>query len=230
VAVSEREISRELQIAVPEAGTVSGLLLRPEGARWVVCLAHGAGAGMRHGFLEALAAKLAAVKMATLRYQFPYMEARRARPDPPNIATRTVVAAAQTAAAVAPGLAVLAGGKSFGGRMTSTAAADGLLPDVLGLVFFGFPLHPPNKPGTSRAAHLYRVEQPMLFLQGTRDDLADLQLLGPIAAELGSRATLHVINGADHSFHGLKKSGKRDEDFLNELADSTARWAETLTS
>ena len=210
---------------MPNAGEVSALLVRPANARWMMALAHGAGAGMRHPFLAALAEELTAVDMATLRYQFPYMEGKKGRPDSPEVAAATVAAAVKAAQKAAGGLPVLAGGKSFGGRMSSTAAAEGLLPDARGLVFFGFPLHPPKRPGTKRAEHLRKVNIPMLFLQGTRDELADLGLLRPIVEELGTRATLHVIESADHSFHVLKKSGKTDAGVLKELAETTANWA-----
>jgi uncharacterized protein len=220
--------ARELRFAVPDAGEVSALLVQPEDAQWVMALAHGAGAGMRHKFMEALAQDLARVKITTLRYQFPYMEGRRGRTDSPNVATATVAAAVKSAKEVAPELPLLAGGKSFGGRMTSTAAAEGLLPEVRGIVFFGFPLHPPRQPSTKRAAHLYDVKQPMLFLQGTRDELADLGLLRPICEELGKRAALHIVDGADHSFHMLKKAGKTDSEVLTELARTTAEWTKTL--
>jgi len=180
---------------------------------------------MRHPFMGALAMELAAVGVATLRYQFPYMEEKKGKPDSPEVAAATVAAAVQAARVAFSGLPVLAGGKSFGGRMTSTAAAEGKLPQVAGLIFFGFPLHPPKRPGTKRAEHLWKVKQPMLFLQGTRDDLADLGLLRPICKELGERATLHVMDGADHSFHVLKKSGNTDAEVLRELAETTAEWA-----
>jgi hypothetical protein len=202
--------------------------MRPAEARWLLLLAHGAGAGITHPFLEKLARELASVGVATFRYQFPYMEQRRRVPDSPTVATATVASAALAAAEVAAGLPLLAGGKSFGGRMTSTAAAQGALPDVRGLVFFGFPLHPPNRPGTKRAEHLAKVPMPMLFLQGTRDTLADLKLLRPICAGLGARATLHVIESGDHSFHVLKSSGKTDAEVLREIATTTATWAEKL--
>jgi len=220
--------SEEIRIRVEGQGDVSALLLRPLRARWGLLLAHGAGAGMRHPFLEKLAQEFAAVNIATLRYQFSYMEQRRRAPDSPAIATATVAAAMRTASEVAPGLPLLAGGKSFGGRMTSHAAAQGLLSNVRGLVFFGFPLHPPNKPGTKRADHLPKVPMPMLFLQGTRDTLADLTLLRPICAKLGPRATLHIIESADHSFHVLKSSGRDDDAVLRHLAETTASWADRL--
>ena len=207
---------------------VSALLSMPAKARRLLVLAHGAGAGMHHPFMEMLAGELASVGVATFRYQFPYMEERRRIPDSPAVLTATVVAAVRAAAEAAPGLPLLAGGKSMGGRMTSQAAAEHPLDGVRGLVFFGFPLHPPNRPGTKRADHLARVTMPMLFLQGTRDAFADLKLLRPLCAKLGSRATLHIIETADHSFHGLKRSGKSDAEVLRELAETAASWAEGI--
>jgi predicted alpha/beta-hydrolase family hydrolase len=217
-----------LRFAVEGAGEVSAILMRPADARWLLVLAHGAGAGMTHPFLEKLARELASVGVATFRYQFPYMEQRRRVPDAPSVATATVASAVRAAAKAAEGLPLLAGGKSFGARMSSQAASLGLVDGVKGLVFFGFPLHPPNKPGIKRAEHLAKVRIPMLFLQGTRDTLADLTLLRPICADLGPLATLHVIETADHSFHVLKSSGKSDSDVLRGLAQSTASWAENL--
>ena len=216
----------ELRFQVEGGAEVSALLNRPTGARRILVLAHGAGAGMNHPFMEDLSSRLANVGIATLRYQFPYMEARRRVPDPPPVLTATVAAAVRTASETAAGLPLLAGGKSMGGRMTSQAAAEGLFEGVAGLVFFGFPLHPPNRPGTKRADHLAKVTLPMLFLQGTRDAFAGLELLRPILAKLGSRATLHVIDGADHSFHVPKKSGKTDADILAELAETTSSWSD----
>jgi predicted alpha/beta-hydrolase family hydrolase len=218
--------NREMRIAVEGAGEVSAVLTRPADARWMLVLAHGAGAGMRHAFMEALAEELVSVGVATLRYQFPYMEEGRGVPDRPKVLTATVAAAVRAAKEVAPGLPLLAGGKSMGGRMSSQAAADGFLNEVRGLVFFGFPLHPPKRPGTKRAEHLSKVAMPMLFLQGTRDALADLRLLRPICKELGARATLQVVETADHSFHVLKKSGRNDQEVLRELAAATVAWAE----
>src|SRR6266849_1729742 len=213
------------QFGVEGGGEVSALLLRPAKARRLLVLAHGAGAGMSHPFMEKLVGELAGVGVATLRYQFPYMEARRRVPDAPAVLTATVVAAVRAAAEAAPGLPLLAGGKSMGGRMTSQAAVQHGLDGVRGLVFFGFPLHPPKQPGTKRAEHLAKVTVPMLFLQGTRDELADLKLLRAVCAKLGSRATLHVIETADHSFHVLKKSGRSDAEVLRELAETTVSWA-----
>jgi len=220
--------SERLRFSVEGAGEVSAILMRPADARWLLVLAHGAGAGMTHPFMEKLARELATVGVATFRYQFPYMEQRRRVPDSPSVATATVAGAVRAAATAGAGLPLLAGGKSFGGRMSSLAASLGLLDGVKGLVFFGFPLHPPNRPGTKRADHLAKVRMAMLFLQGTRDALADLNLLRPICTDLGSLATLHVIESADHSFHVLKSSGKNDADVLRELARTTASWAENL--
>ncbi len=217
-----------LRFGVAGAGEVSAILVRPAEARWLLVLAHGAGAGMTHPFLEKLAGELAEAGVASFRYQFPYMEERRRTPDSPAVAAATVAAAVRAGAEAAPGLPLLAGGKSFGGRMSSQAASQQLLEGVRGLVFFGFPLHPPNKPGSKRAEHLANVRVPMLFLQGTRDTLADLKLLRPICSELGKLATLHVIETADHSFHVLKSSGKSDADVLRELAQTTASWAAHL--
>jgi len=219
---------KRLQFAVKGAGEVSALLVLPAEAQVMLALAHGAGAGIAHPFLASLAAELAAVGVATLRYQFPYMEQRRRVPDSPAVLTATVRAAVRKAAEAAPRLPLIAGGKSMGGRMTSQAAAQQPLEGVRGLVFFGFPLHPPNKPGTKRAEHLKKVTVPMLFLQGTRDTLADLTLLKPICEELGARATLHIIDTGDHSFHMLKKSGKTDADALRELAQTTASWQTSM--
>ena len=218
----------DIRFAVQGAGEVPGILVQPASARFVLVLAHGAGAGMTHPFMGRLAEELANVGIATFRYQFPYMQQRRRVPDSPETLAATVAAAVRAASEAAPALPLLAGGKSMGGRMSSQAAAQGLLGGVRGLVFFGFPLHPPKRPSTKRADHLAKVEVPMLFLQGTRDDLADLTLLRPITDKLGSRATLHILDGADHSFHVLKKSGKTDAGVLQELAQSTAKWADKL--
>jgi predicted alpha/beta-hydrolase family hydrolase len=222
---------RQLKLAVPDIGDVSALWLRPATARWVLVLAHGAGAGMAHPFLAKLAVELAGVEIATFRYQFPYMEQRRRVPDAPPVLTSAVRAAVRTAGETAPDLPILAGGKSMGGRMTSQAAAEHPpeLERVQGLVFFGFPLHPPGRPGTKRAEHLAQVKKPMLFLQGTRDQFADLNLLRPMLANLGATATLHEIQTADHSFHVLKSAGKTDAEVLRQLAQSVRVWAETLS-
>ena len=215
---------QELRFEVPKAGQVSALWLRPERARAALALAHGAGAGMRHAFMASVAERLAARGIATLRYQFPYMERGMRRPDPPSLAVACVRAAALLTQKEAGDLPLFAGGKSFGGRMTSTAAAQSPLPGVRGLVFLGFPLHASGRPGSERAAHLRDVDLPMLFLQGTRDPLADLALVRPLCESLGARARLHVVDGGDHSFHVLKSSGRSDDAVQDELADATAGW------
>ncbi|MGH6895241.1 MAG: alpha/beta hydrolase family protein [Geminicoccaceae bacterium] len=212
-------------VATPAKGEVSTLLLRPDEARFLLAFAHGAGAGMRHPFMEAMSGHLAAVGIATFRYQFPYMEAGSRRPDARATLLATVRAAVDAARAAAPDLPLLAGGKSMGGRMTSQAAAEAPLAGVRGLVFFGFPLHPAGRPSTERAEHLERVDLPMLFLQGERDKLAELDLLRPVCARLGGRATLHVIPGADHGFHMPKSSGRSDGEVQDELARTVAIWA-----
>jgi predicted alpha/beta-hydrolase family hydrolase len=186
--------------------------------------AHGAGAGMRHTFMEQMTNRLAARGVATLRYQFPYTEARRSRPDARAVLVETVRAAVREAAVAWPDMPLFAGGKSMGGRMTSHAAAEGVVPEVRGIVFLGFPLHPAGRRDSERADHLALVRVPMLFLQGTRDDLADLELLRPVCNRLRALATLHVIEGADHGFHVLRRSGRSDDEVLDELADTMARW------
>ncbi|MCH7665710.1 MAG: alpha/beta hydrolase [Acidobacteria bacterium] len=204
---------------------VSGLLLRPADANSLLVLGHGAGAGMNHPFLVALARRLADFGMATLRYQFPYMEEGKRRPDYGAILQATVRSAVAVAYDLAGGLPLLAGGKSMGGRMTSLAAARESLSEVLGLVFVGFPLHPAGRPGTERAEHLKDVGRPMLFLQGTRDRLAGLDLLKPVIRELGRNAHLHPVEGGDHSFNMLESSGRSRDDALDELATATTSWA-----
>jgi hypothetical protein len=206
---------KSLTISVGDE-TVSGLLLRPHGARALYVFAHGAGAGMTHKAMESCARRLAERGVATLRYQFPYMEQGSKRPDRPSVAHATVRAAAAEAARQAPDLPLFAGGRSFGGRMTSQAQAFEPLPDVRGLPFLGFPLHPAGKPGTERADHLPKVEIPMLFVSGSRDALAELDLLEPVVKGLGERATLHVVEGADHSFRVAAKEA--------EALDAMAKW------
>lgn len=218
----------EHTIEVGGAGEVSALYARPRGARWLYVMAHGAGAGMRHPFLSSMADRLARRKIATLRYQFPFMEAGKKRTDAPALAIATVRAAVEAASTLAPRLPVIAGGKSFGGRMTSQAQADDRLPGVRGLAFLGFPLHPPGRPGTSRAAHLASVAVPMLFLQGTRDTLADLVHMHEVVGGLGERATMHVVEGGDHSFKTPKSAGRSEGDIFDELADALAAWAERI--
>jgi len=218
-----------LEIEVGErVGRVSALLLRPPEPWAGYVLAHGAGAGMTHPFMESVARALMARGMATLRYQFPYTEAGGRRPDPPGVLRATVRAAVARAGELLPSLKLFAGGKSLGGRMTSHAAAERQLDEVGGLIFLGFPLHPPKRPAIERAEHLERVGQPMLFLQGTRDDLADLTLVREVCGGLGDRVTLHVVEGADHSFGVLKRSGRTGSEVLDELADTIAGWCRTI--
>ncbi len=215
----------ELRIPVSEKiGEVSALVDRPAEPDALLVLGHGAGAGMRHRFLEALVERLGARRIAVFRYQFPYMERGRRRPDRQSTLLSTVRAAVAAAAERTGGLPLFAGGKSMGGRMTSLAAAEQPLAGVRGLIFFGFPLHAPGRDTGERADHLAEVSVPMMFLQGTRDRLARLDLLEPVCHRLGRRATLHVVEGGDHSFHVLKRSGRTDEDALDELAEGAAAW------
>ncbi|WP_431015903.1 alpha/beta hydrolase family protein [Bradyrhizobium pachyrhizi] len=217
--------AQPLSITVSDDSTVSALLLRPAQARSAFVFAHGAGAGMTHPSMAAIAEGLAERGIATLRYQFPYMEKGSKRPDPPAVAQATVRAAVAEAARYCGELPLFAGGKSFGGRMTSHAQAKAPLAGVRGLVFLGFPLHPAGKPSSERAKHLAEVKVPMLFLQGTRDALAELDLLEPVVKGLGHRATLHLVQEADHSFHVLKRSGRNDREVMTELLDAFAGWA-----
>jgi predicted alpha/beta-hydrolase family hydrolase len=207
---------------------MADLFVCPPDAWLLYVLAHGAGAGMRHRFLETIVDALAAKGVATFRYQFPYMDAGGGRPDPPAILETSVREAVARAADAAPELPLIAGGKSLGGRMTSGAAAASPLPGVKGLVFLGFPLHPPGQPGIKRADHLDRVNLPMLFLQGTRDTFARPDLLLPVIERLGPRATLHSIEGGDHSFAVLKRSGRSADQVMVELVDTIVDWARTL--
>lgn len=206
-------------------GSVSALLQRPFDASALLVLGHGAGAGMRHVFMEEMAGLLGERGVATLRYQFPYMEAGRRYPNPQRILTATVRRAVEAAHAAAPDLPLFAGGKSMGGRMTSLAAADAPLAGVRGIAFLGFPLHGIGKPpGIERSEHLQQVELPLLFVQGTRDRLANLDFLCPVVEGLGGRATLHVVEGGDHSFKVLKRSGRTHEEVMAEVADTVAAW------
>jgi predicted alpha/beta-hydrolase family hydrolase len=202
-----------------------GLLVRPAGARWLYVLAHGAGAGMRHAFLVEIAEALAGEGVATLRWELPYMAAGRARPDPPAVAHAAVRAVWSAARARLGDLPMFAGGKSFGGRMTSGAHAEAPLPGLAGIAFLGFPLHPPDRPGIERAAHLARTAPaPLLFVQGTRDELAGLRRLRPVVTRLGRRARLHVVAHADHGFDVLVRSGRTSTDVIAEIAGAVAAW------
>lgn len=220
--------SQPLQIDIANAGSISALLFRPGQARACFVFAHGAGAGMTHPFMATVADGLGERGVATLRYQFPYMEKGSKRPDPPAVAHAAVRAAVAEAARRCPGLMLIAGGKSFGGRMTSQAQASAPLAGVAGLAFLGFPLHPAGKPSSDRAKHLSDIRVPMLFMQGTRDNLAELSLLEPVVKNLGSSASLHLVEAADHSFHVLARSGRNDREAMNEILDAFAAWVGAL--
>jgi uncharacterized protein len=220
--------ARALRLAVSDGAEVGALLDLPADARACYVLAHGAGAGMQHRSMAAVAERLATRGIATLRYQFPYMDQGRRRPDPPPLCHATVRAAVAEAARLLPGLPLIAGGRSFGGRMTSQAQALEPLPRVRGLAFLSFPLHPAGAPSDTRAAHLARVSIPMLFLTGTRDALAERTLLEPVITRLGSRATLSLVEDADHSLHVPAKSGARDAEVLDAVLARLAAWVDTL--
>ncbi|HTB02819.1 MAG TPA: alpha/beta family hydrolase [Bradyrhizobium sp.] len=215
---------QQLKIEFGSANAVSALLLRPPSARACFVFAHGAGAGMTHTSMEQVARGLCDRGIATLRYQFPYMEKGSKRPDAPPVAHATVRAAVDEAARCCADLALVAGGKSFGGRMTSQAQAIAPLPGVRGMAFLGFPLHPAGKPSDTRAKHLGDIDIPMLFIQGTRDALAELPLLEPVVERLGKLATLHRVAEADHSFHVLARSGRNDREAMSEVLDTLAAW------
>ena len=215
---------KAVTIPVDDAQRVSGLLQNPRSAHAGYVVAHGAGAGMGHPFMAAIANELAQRGIATLRYQFPYMERGSKRPDSPKLAQATVRAAVAEAARLLPKLALFAGGKSFGGRMTSQAQAAAPLPGVRGLAFLGFPLHAPGRPSDERAEHLFEVEVPMLFLQGTRDEFSDLTLLEPVVEKLGPRATLQTFQDANHSFHVPARSGRKDAQVRAQMLDVLAAW------
>ena len=221
---------RELQIPTTEkAGPVSALLLQPKAARSLLVFGHGAGAGMRHPFMQATADLLAAGGIATFRYQFPFIEKGKRSPDSRATLMETICSAVETATETAKGLPLFAGGKSMGGRITSLVAAEGRIPQVQGLVFFGFPLHAPGRPSSDRGVHLADVKVPMLFLQGTRDKLAELDLIKPLCCHLGKRASLHIVEGGDHSFHVLKRSGRTDGEVLEELGATVDSWVSRFT-
>jgi len=220
---------QSVAIAINGVGQVSGLFQTARQGRAVCVLAHGAGAGMTHPFMMAVADGLGQHGISTLRYQFPYMEKRSSRPDTPRIAHAAVRAAVAEASRLAPGLPLFAGGKSFGGRMTSQAQAESPLPGVSGLVFFGFPLHPPGRGSTDRAKHLAEVHIPMLFLQGSRDEFAQLELLHPMIQQLGGRAMLKLFEGANHSFHVPARTGHTDSEVRTEMLAAVAEWIAGVT-
>jgi predicted alpha/beta-hydrolase family hydrolase len=222
------EQRQAVSIAIDEERRVSGVLQVPRAARVCYVLAHGAGAGMSHPFMASIAEGLAERDIATLRYQFPYMEEGAKRPDTPKVAQATVRAAVGEALRLLPGLAVVAGGKSFGGRMTSQAQAASLLPGVRGLVFLGFPLHPAGRPSGERGAHLFEIKVPMLFLQGTRDALAATKLIEALVQRLGDRATLKLFQDADHSFHVPARTGRKEGDVRAEMLDELSVWLDVV--
>jgi uncharacterized protein len=220
--------TQPLQIEIAPEATVSALLINPPQARACFVFAHGAGAGMAHASMATIAEGLADRGIATLRYQFPYMEKASKRPDSPAVAHAAVRAAVREAARCCPKLPLIAGGKSFGGRMTSQAQAIDALPGIRGLAFLGFPLHPAGKPASDRAKHLGKIHVPMLFLQGTRDALAELDLLEPVIKHLGKLAQLHLVREADHSFHVLARSGRNDGEVMAEMLDAFAAWTDKI--
>ena len=221
---------RSVTIALDATRCVSGLLQAPSDARACYVLAHGAGAGMNHPFLAGVASELAGRGIATLRYQFPYVEQGSKRPDTPKVAQATVRAATVEASHLLPDLPLFAGGKSFGGRMTSQAQAESPLPGVHGLAFLGFPLHPSGRPSDERANHLFDVRIPMMFIQGSRDQLADLSLLQSVIGRLGTRAILRLFQGADHSFHVPARGGRSDSEIMAEIAAALTGWIEVVLS
>ena len=214
--------------ATKSSGEVSAILLQPASPRYLMVLAHGAGAGMQNAFMEKISEELAQNGIATFRYNFPYMESGKKSPDPKPVILSAIRSSIDAAKKTLPGIPIIAGGKSFGGRMTSTAESQEHLPDVKGIVFFGFPLHPPGKPTSERAEHLFKVSLPMLFLQGTRDSLADLKLLIPICKKLGEKAHLHIIEDANHSFNMPKGSAKNNDKVIKELGSKVKEWADKL--
>ena len=215
-------------VAVDETTSVSAILLVPSSPRACYVFAHGAGAGMDHSFMRVTAEELAALNIATLRFQFPYMERGSKRTDAPAVCHATIRSAVALAARELPKVPMIAGGRSFGGRMTSQAQADQALPGVRGLVFMGFPLHPAGRPETTRAAHLVKVTIPMLFVQGTRDELAKLSLLEPLIDQLRPRATLHRLQDADHSFHVPAKTGRKDPEVRAEALRTMSEWIDSI--
>ena len=223
-------VSEHTFLATDSSGDVSAILSRPVVARVMFVLGHGAGAGMRHSFMEGVAARLTERHVATFRYHFPYMEVGRRGPNPAPVLVKTVRSAVAEAARLAPDLPLIAGGKSMGGRMTSTAASKERLPGVRALAFFGFPLHAPGRDSSERGALLAEVGLPMLFLQGTRDRLSNLELLRPLLDDVKPPPSLHIVDDADHGFHVPKRSGRTDDGVLDELCDTFADWAEEVVT
>ncbi|MBB4374890.1 hypothetical protein GGD63_007728 [Bradyrhizobium sp. cir1] len=223
-----RSKTTELKLDIERIGTVSAILTLPDDARACYVLAHGAGADMRHAFMEKVAAGLSERGIATFRFNFPYMEEKKGRPDQPAVAHAAIRVAVAEAARLCPGVTLVAGGKSFGGRMTSQAQSKSPLPGVKGLAFLGFPLHADKKPSSERAEHLAGITVPMLFLQGTRDGLADLSYLKPVVEKLGAKAMLHQVEGGDHSFAVLKKSGRTNDEALTEVLDALVAWIDQI--
>jgi len=226
--MKDTEILNTSFVATKSSGEVSAIYISPQNAKWLLVFAHGAGAGMHHKFMETASAKLADHRIATFRFNFPYMEKGKRSSDPQPILKKTIRSAVERASELSDGLPIIAGGKSLGGRMTSMAASENPIPNVRGLVFFGFPLHAPGKPSAERADHLKDVRIPILFLQGTRDNLADLKLLKPVCQKLGEKATLYIAEGGDHSFHLPKSAGRSDEEVIDELAKKVSEWSEKL--
>jgi predicted alpha/beta-hydrolase family hydrolase len=218
-------MKKSLRIKVSKSiGDVSALFYLPSKAEQVLVFAHGAGAGMKNKFMEHVSLALGELKIATLRFNFPYMEKGKKVPDPKPVCSAAISAAGEKASALCPMLPIFAGGKSFGGRMTSTASSEGMIENVKGIIFFGFPLHAPGKPSNERAEHLYKVNVPMLFLQGTRDSLASLDLLKPVVKKLGKKAELFIIEGADHSFHVPKDNKLTDSEVIELFCGEIKRW------
>lgn len=220
---------KSLRIKVSESiGDVSALFYLPKDAQFVLLFAHGAGAGMKNKFMEQVSISLAEKNIATIRFNFPYMEIGKKVPDKKSVCVETIKAAAEKSSKLCPKIPLFAGGKSFGGRITSTAASEGNLPDVKGIVFFGFPLHAPGKPANERAEHLYKVNIPMLFLQGTRDALASLDLLKPVLKKIGKKAELFIVDGADHSFHVPKENKLKDSEVIELICTEIKKWFNSI--
>lgn len=221
-----KNISEKIRfVASKSSGEVSGLVIVPQDMNFFLVFAHGAGAGMEHSFMEEMSYTLSEAGIGTLRYNFPYSEKKKKSPDPAPLLIETVHSAIKKAKDFAKGVPLLAGGKSMGGRMTSMAASMDLVEDIKGIIFFGFPLHSPGKPSDERALHLFNVKIPMLFLQGSRDNLADLQLLTPVITKLGDKATIHIVDGGDHSFHLPKTNKKTDDNVFKEVAVKVTDWS-----